>query len=53
MTLGDADHKAKWAVLLRRYLPQWRPSEDGVVLFQPQMVTVSRYRYRAANIATP
>src|SRR5271166_283035 len=46
-------HKAKWAVLLRRYLPQWRPTEDGVVLFQPQTVTVSRYRYRAANIATP
>ena len=46
-------HKARWAVLLRRYLPQWRPTEDGVVLFQPQAVTVSRYRYRAANIATP
>lgn len=46
-------HKAKWAVLLRRYLPQWRPTEDGVVLFQPQTVTVSRYRYRAANIDTP
>jgi len=46
-------HKAKWAVLLRRYLPQWRPTEDGVVLFQPQTVTVSRYRYRADNIATP
>ena len=46
-------HKTKWAVLLRRYLPQWRPTEDGVVLFQPQTVTVSRYRYRAANIAAP
>ena len=43
----------KWAVLLRRYLPGWRPTEDGVVLFQPQSMTVSRYRYRADNIATP
>jgi RNA-directed DNA polymerase len=43
----------KWAVLLRRYLPGWRPTEDEVMLFQPQQVTVSRYRYRADNIATP
>jgi RNA-directed DNA polymerase len=46
-------NKTKWAVLLRRYLPGWRPTEDDVTLFQPQTVTVSRYRYRAANIATP
>jgi RNA-directed DNA polymerase len=46
-------NRAKWDVLLRRYLPGWRPVEDGVVLFQPQTVTVSRYRYRAANIPTP
>ncbi len=46
-------NKTRWAVLLRRYLPDWRPTEDGVVLFQPQTMTVSRYRYRADNIATP
>jgi RNA-directed DNA polymerase len=46
-------NQTKWAVLLRRYLPRWRPTEDEVVLFQPQQVTVSRYRYRANNIATP
>jgi len=46
-------NRAKWDALLRRYLPGWRPVEDGVVLFQPQTVTVSRYRYRAANIPTP
>jgi RNA-directed DNA polymerase len=45
--------KTKWDVLYRRYLLNWRPVEDGVVLFQPQTVTVSRYRYRAANIPTP
>lgn len=46
-------NRTKWAVLVRRYLPGWRPTEDGVSLFQPQQVTVSRYRYRADNIATP
>jgi RNA-directed DNA polymerase len=46
-------NRTKWAVLLRRYLPGWRPTEDGVVLFQPQTMTVTRYRYRADNIATP
>jgi len=45
--------KTKWAVLLRRFYLNWRPTEDGIVLFQPQTVTVSRYRYRAANIPTP
>jgi RNA-directed DNA polymerase len=46
-------NRAKWDALRRRYLPGWRPVEDGVVLFQPQTVPVSRYRYRADNIATP
>jgi RNA-directed DNA polymerase len=46
-------NKTKWDVLYRRYLQDWRPVEDGVVLFQPQTVTVSRYRYRAANIPSP
>jgi RNA-directed DNA polymerase len=46
-------NKTKWALLKRRYLPGWRPTEDDVTLFQPQSVTVSRYRYRASNIATP
>jgi len=45
--------KTKWAVLFRRFYLNWRPTEDGIVLFQPQTVTVSRYRYRAANIPTP
>lgn len=46
-------NRTKWAVLLRRYLPGWRPTENNVTLFQPQAVTVSRYRYRANNIAAP
>jgi len=46
-------NKTKWDLLWRRFLPNRRPAEDGVVLFQPQTVTVSRYRYRAANIPSP
>jgi RNA-directed DNA polymerase len=45
--------KTKWNVLLRRYFNGWRPTEDEVTLFQPQSVTVSRYRWRADNIPTP
>jgi RNA-directed DNA polymerase len=45
--------RTKWDLLWRRYLPNRRPVEDGVELFQPQTVTVSRYRYRAANIRSP
>ena len=46
-------NKTKWDLLWRRYLPNRRPVEDGVELFQPQTVTVSRYRYRATNIRSP
>jgi RNA-directed DNA polymerase len=45
--------RTKMAVLIRRYLPGWQPTEDGVTLFDPQKVTVSRYRYRASNIPAP
>jgi RNA-directed DNA polymerase len=46
-------NKTKWDLLWRRFLPNRRPVEDGVALFRPQTVTVSRYRYRAANIPSP
>jgi len=45
--------RTKWAALMRRHLPGWQPTEDGVTLFDPQKVTVSRYRYRATNIPAP
>lgn len=45
--------KTKWNLLYRRFFQNWRPIEDGIVLFQPQSVTVSRYRYRAVNIRSP
>jgi RNA-directed DNA polymerase len=45
--------RTRMAVLIRRYLPGWQPTADGVTMFDPQKVTVSRYRYRANNIPTP
>ena len=31
----------------------WRPEQDGVTLFNPAAVPVTRYRYRGTNIPTP
>jgi len=45
-----------WKDLRRRFLsgtPGWRPAEDGIELFYPQQVKITRYRWRAANIPTP
>jgi RNA-directed DNA polymerase len=45
--------KLSWAQLLRRYLPGWVPTENGVELFNPVTVPVSRYRYRGNKIPNP
>lgn len=45
--------RVTWAVLRRRYLPGSRPTEDEVTLFQPQAMTVNRYRYRGDRIPSP
>lgn len=39
--------------LVRRYLPNWEISDNGVKLFRPQAMAVSRYRYRGSKIPTP
>ena len=46
-------NKTNWECSTAATCQDWRPIEDGVALFQPQTVTVSRYRYRAANIPSP
>jgi RNA-directed DNA polymerase len=43
--------KLSWARLLRRYLPGWVPTDDGISLFNP--VTVPVTRYRATKIPNP
>ena len=45
--------RANWQWLRRRYLPRWWPTDGEVTLVDPSAVTVSRYRYRAANIPSP
>jgi RNA-directed DNA polymerase len=42
-----------WGTLRRRYLPGWEISDDGVAMFRPQAVPVTRYRYRGTRIPTP
>jgi RNA-directed DNA polymerase len=39
--------------LRRRYLQGWHPEQDGVRLFYPDTVSIVRYRYRGAAIASP
>jgi RNA-directed DNA polymerase len=39
--------------LVRRYLPGWQISDDGINLFRPASVAVTRYRYRGNTIPTP
>jgi len=45
--------KANWRWLRRRYLPGWWPAHEGVVLYNPAGVAVTRYRYRGTKIPTP
>jgi RNA-directed DNA polymerase len=40
------------AELRRRYFRKWWPDHDGVVMFNPATVTITRYRYRG-TIPTP
>jgi RNA-directed DNA polymerase len=45
-----------WRALQRRYLtgyPAHRPQQDGVQLFNPQDIGITRYRWRGSSIPTP
>jgi RNA-directed DNA polymerase len=39
--------------LVRRHLPGWKISDDGIDLFRPEAVAIDRYRYRGSKIPTP
>jgi RNA-directed DNA polymerase len=39
--------------LVRRHLPNWAISDDGIEMFRPSAVAVERYRYRGTNIPAP
>ena len=46
-------HRSNWAELRRRFLRNWWPTQDEVILFNPAAVPVARYRYRGAMIPSP
>jgi RNA-directed DNA polymerase len=67
-SFGYVDHYAYWRVvgwlrkrhprlnmraIVRRFLPGWKISADGVELFRPTTVAIERYRYRGTRIPTP
>jgi RNA-directed DNA polymerase len=45
--------KANWRWLRATYLLGWWPAYNGVELYNPGGVAVTRYRYRGAKIPTP
>ena len=51
--LRKRHRRASWASILRRYLPGWVPTDNGISLFNPVTVTVTRYRYRGTKIPNP
>jgi RNA-directed DNA polymerase len=40
-------------ILVRRGMPDWQISDEGITWFRPQDIAVERYRYRGAQIPTP
>ncbi|MHB8691952.1 MAG: group II intron maturase-specific domain-containing protein [Solirubrobacteraceae bacterium] len=51
--LRKRHRRSGWARIMRRYLPGWVPTDDGISLFNPVTVTVTRYRYRGNKIPNP
>ncbi len=51
--LPQTAHTDEVAVLRRRYLPEWRPTEDGVVLFEPRSGDGHPLPLPGRNIPTP
>jgi RNA-directed DNA polymerase len=45
--------KTGMGVLRRHHTRNWWPEQDGVRLFKPTTVTITRYRYRGAAIPSP
>ena len=53
MWLHHRHRSLTWKKLRHRYLPGWRPTEEGVTLLDPTTIAVTRYRFRGYNIPTP
>ncbi len=67
-TFNYVDHFAFWRIagwlrkrhpglsmhtVVRRFLPRWRISAEGIEMFRPYQVNIERYRYRGARIPSP
>ena len=67
-TFGYVDHYAFWRIVgwlrkrhlglnihtvVRRYLPGWEISAEGIDMFRPNRFAIERYRYWGTNIPTP
>jgi RNA-directed DNA polymerase len=46
-------HHMSWRLLRQRYMRGWDIVADGITLFKPASMMVTRYRYRGAKIPTP
>jgi RNA-directed DNA polymerase len=45
--------RISWKDMRKRHLNVWRPTQDGVTLFDPGTIAIARYRYRGNNIPLP
>jgi RNA-directed DNA polymerase len=46
-------HGLNWGTFHRRHLPDWQIRDRNAVMFRPQTMPITRYRYRGARIPTP
>jgi len=51
--LRHKHRRRNWVWLRRRHLPRWWPTDGTATLFNPEAVSVTRYRYRGNRIASP
>jgi RNA-directed DNA polymerase len=51
--LHKRHHGLNKHTLVRRHLPDWKISDDGIDLFRAEAVAIERYRYRGTKIPTP
>ena len=42
-----------WTAIRRRFLHGWQIVCDGITLYNPATVAITRYRYRGARIPSP
>ena len=51
--LRKRHHGLNKGTLVRRFLPNWEIRADGIEMFRPRALPVTRYRYRGARIPNP